>query len=100
MVRKQNNIRVSLFVYLCLIRIRHPLMNLPLMLNTLLKLYFYSYLRYRVIEICILKRDDLILEEQSNYTDINLQKCLKCLYYAKITNFKVRIKKIYYSKYT
>lgn len=56
-------------------------------------LFFVQYLikRYRVIEICVLKKAEFNGNPNNpNNTDFDLQKCLKCMNYAKVTNFKVK----------
>lgn len=47
-----------------------------------------------MIEVCVLRKDEFAAtratdDETTINGDVDLQKCLKCLNYAKITNFKV-----------
>lgn len=55
-------------------------------------------LRYKAIEVCICKKSDSITDHNNNL-DESLHKCLKCLEYAKITNYKVNYLLYKYSNF-
>ena len=56
------------------------------------RIKFDEFLKwYKAIEICILKKRDMkIYRPGASSDEENLERCLKCLEYAKIVNYKVK----------
>jgi myosin heavy subunit len=54
------------------------------------RIKFDEFLKwYKAIEVCILRKDDSDqMRDFNNNVDATLQRCLKCLEYAKVTNYK------------
>ena len=60
------------------------------------RINFDEFLKwYKAIEICIIKKNEI----RESGTNASLQKCLKCLEYAKISDYKVGKSKLFLRYY-